>query len=142
MPQALTFTRDLYLPRDLVFEAWTQAEHVGQWYAPDGCPVTSVVVEPRERGRFELAWTDPAGVPVREAGEFERFSRPEGFVCRMNMPAAAQPVSSCLRLTLDDAVDACRVELRVEDVPAPEAAAVRELWEARLDRLEAYFAAI
>ena len=41
-------------PRELVFEAWTRAEHIEKWYGPKGFTVTVViedVVIHRGRGR-------------------------------------------------------------------------------------------
>ena len=132
-------TRELYLPRELVFDAWTQSEHLAQWYVPADCRVGEVVVEPVPGGRFEIGWTDNAGRDVCEVGRFAEITAPERFVCRMSSGGGDAGVGgSLLRLELSDQVDACSIVLHEEGG----AGSAGESWEDRLDRLEAYFSAI
>jgi uncharacterized protein YndB with AHSA1/START domain len=155
MSLAPTVARDLYLPREVVFDAWTQAEHLSQWYAPPDCRVGQVVVEAVPGGRFEINWTDPSGAVVREWGRFEELTPPRGFVCALADRLGTAPERAvALHLTLEDRVDACRIVLaqhgRPERLPGlatphlPDSyrEAFRQQWERRLDRLEGYFSAI
>jgi len=139
----MNLTRELYVPRELVFDAWTQPEHLAQWYAPPECRMESVVVEPVPGGRFDLCWRDPAGSAFREQGEFEALERPSGFVCTVrNDPAPDGMRRSRLRVTLHDLLGACRIDVDQETVPEGDEQSRRETWERRLDRLESYFSAI
>jgi uncharacterized protein YndB with AHSA1/START domain len=139
----LSLSRDLYVPRELVFDAWTQPEHVAQWYAPEDCRMGAVVVDPVVGGRFELTWTDAAGMAVCEAGAFVEIARPAGFVCLMRTARDGDPRGgSRLHLELSDLTDACRIELRWDELPAGAQQRLRQTWEDRLDRLERYFAVI
>lgn len=144
-------TRELYLPREPVFDAWTQREHLVQWYAPPDCRVGQVVVEPVTGGRFELNWTDVSGAVVREWGTFDEITSPEGFVCTMGDRTSTAPEGATrLHLELIDLVDQCRLVLRQEgrsehsagDLRQSLEASFRQQWERRLDRLESYFSAI
>lgn len=147
--------RELYVPREVVFDAWTDAEHLSQWYVPDDCTPGQVIVEPVPGGRFEVNWTDVSGAAVREWGTFTEITRPEGFVLALGDRATtAARQASRLRLTLEDRVDACQIVLtqdpgtgRLADVTTDRllesyCSAFRRQWERRLDRLEAYFSAI
>jgi uncharacterized protein YndB with AHSA1/START domain len=143
MSETLSLSRDLYVPRELVFDAWTLSEHVAQWYAPEDCRIGEVVVEPAVGGRFELTWTDAAGVTVCEAGVFVEIANPAGFVCLMRAAQGGDPRrGGRVRLELSDLVDACRIELGWDELPAGGQETLRQTWEDRLDRLEKYFAVI
>jgi uncharacterized protein YndB with AHSA1/START domain len=147
MANTASMSRELYLPRELVFDAWTQGEHLAQWYAPDDC-LADAVVEPVAGGRFEVAWSDPSGGRFREAGTFAEVSPPEGFVCTLARSRADADVEQTrLSLELADLVDACRITLREEAAAGGETSDARleefrQRWESRLDRLEGYFSAI
>lgn len=155
MSQTPTLARELYLPREVVFDAWTQREHLSQWYPPSDGRVGQVVVEAVPAGRFEVNWTDASGAVVREWGTFEEITPPEGFVCAMADRLSTSPErAATLHLTLEDRVDACRIVLalhgrpdRLSGLTAPHLResyreAFRQQWERRLDRLESYFSAI
>ncbi|HEX7035862.1 MAG TPA: SRPBCC domain-containing protein [Pseudomonadales bacterium] len=130
--------RELYLPREVVFDAWTDAGHLSQWYVPDGCEPGQVIVEPVPGGRFDVNWTDLSGAAVRESGTFTEITRPEGFVLTLGYnpvgaasgresrevraqgrlphlrPEAAPAGTGRLRLILEDRVDACQIVLSEE----------------------------
>ena len=36
MTAELTLSRELFVPRELIFQAWTEADHQSGWYAPEG----------------------------------------------------------------------------------------------------------
>jgi uncharacterized protein YndB with AHSA1/START domain len=57
----LKLSRVLRAQRETVFRAWSSAEHVKQWFAPEGCAVVEATVEMRVGGRFELSMRSPDG---------------------------------------------------------------------------------
>lgn len=57
----LKLSRVLRARRETVFRAWSAAEHVKRWFAPEGCAVVEAAVELRVGGRFELAMRSPDG---------------------------------------------------------------------------------
>lgn len=147
--------RELFVPRELVFDAWTGAEHLSQWYVPDGCRAGRVVVDPVPGGRFEVNWTDVSGATLREWGTFTEITRPEGFLLALaDRTSTSRRDASSLRLSLEDRVDACQIVLSQDpgtgglaDVTTDQRlesyrSAFRQQWERRLNRLEAYFSAI
>ena len=63
-------TRIFDAPRELVFRAWTDPDHVARWFGPDGfdTPRETVAIDLRVGGRFELVMVQPqtgARFPVR-----------------------------------------------------------------------------
>ncbi|MFU8815348.1 MAG: SRPBCC family protein [Pseudomonadales bacterium] len=135
----LQLCRDLFVPRELVFDAWTQEEHLIQWYSPDPAAQRDARLDPRPGGRFALAWEDVGGSSNVDAGQFVEIHRPEGFRCSLSTGAG----STDLRVDLLDLRGACRIDLRHQGFASAEQRDRREaLWEALLDRLEGYFSAI
>ncbi|HTW54806.1 MAG TPA: SRPBCC domain-containing protein [Stellaceae bacterium] len=57
----LKLSRVLRARRDTVFRAWSSAEQVTRWFAPEGCTVDEATVEMRVGGRFELSMRAPNG---------------------------------------------------------------------------------
>ena len=58
----LKLSRILRARRETVFRAWSSAEHVKRWFAPEGCTVEEATVEMRVGGRFELSMRAPGMV--------------------------------------------------------------------------------
>lgn len=58
----LVITRDYDVPARLLFEAWSQPEHLMQWFGPAGYPLTMCEVDFRVGGTFRFAMTGPDGV--------------------------------------------------------------------------------
>jgi uncharacterized protein YndB with AHSA1/START domain len=55
----LKTSRVLRARRETVFRAWSSAEHVRRWFAPEGCEVVEAAVEMRVGGKFELYMRSP-----------------------------------------------------------------------------------
>ena len=43
----------------LVFDAWTQPDHLKNWYAPDGCTIAFKSIDVRVSGEFHFCIDDP-----------------------------------------------------------------------------------
>ncbi|MFZ2008154.1 MAG: SRPBCC domain-containing protein [Stellaceae bacterium] len=57
----LKLSRILRARRETVFRAWSSAEHIKRWFAPEGCVVVEAMVEMRLGGRFVLGMRAPNG---------------------------------------------------------------------------------
>ena len=55
----IVLTRDFDAPRDLVFDALTQPEHLSQWWGPAGFKVHTAKVDLRPGGSFLYGMTAP-----------------------------------------------------------------------------------
>jgi len=54
-------------PRELVWEAWTNAKHVVNWWGPRGFTTTIEVMDVRPGGEWRLIMHGPDGPIIRTA---------------------------------------------------------------------------
>lgn len=75
------FTRSFRAPRDLVFRAWTEPEHLANWWGVDGATNHNVVVDARKGGSFSLVMRSEAeGWESPMKGVFREVVPPELIV--------------------------------------------------------------
>lgn len=74
----IVITRNFDAPRSVVFEAWTKAEHVAQWWDPSGVPLAVCDIDLRPNGAFR--WVNRA----RDGGEGYSFT---GIYLEIDPPA-------------------------------------------------------
>jgi len=61
--RVLIIKRIFDAPRELVFEAWTDPEHLVHWWGPQGCTVISCEAEPRVGGTWRISMRSPKVLP-------------------------------------------------------------------------------
>lgn len=76
----ITITRIFDAPRDLVFKAWTEAEHLAKWWGPEGFTVPSIESDPRPGGVLAIVMRGPDGTDYPQTGTFEEVVPPERLV--------------------------------------------------------------
>jgi uncharacterized protein YndB with AHSA1/START domain len=64
-------------PRRLVFEAYTSAEHVAQWWGPNGFSITTRAFDFREGGVWEFTMHGPDGTDYPNRVEWREIVPPE-----------------------------------------------------------------
>jgi uncharacterized protein YndB with AHSA1/START domain len=69
-------------PRALVFEAYTEARHLDQWWGPDGFTTTTRSFEFRPGGVWEFTMHGPDGVDYPNHVEWLEITPPERLVLR------------------------------------------------------------
>jgi uncharacterized protein YndB with AHSA1/START domain len=69
-PPPLRISRLLHAPRPTVWRAWTAADHVKRWFAPEQFTVPEAEVEPRPGGRFDVCMRAPDGTDHWSRGHF------------------------------------------------------------------------
>jgi uncharacterized protein YndB with AHSA1/START domain len=57
----LVLDRNIDVPRDLVWEAWTQPDHVKQWFAPRPWSIVECEIDLRPGGIFRSVMRSPEG---------------------------------------------------------------------------------
>lgn len=55
LEQEFVFSRTFDAPRDLVWKAWTEPEHLAQWWGPKGCTIRVAKFDLRPGGIFHYA---------------------------------------------------------------------------------------
>jgi uncharacterized protein YndB with AHSA1/START domain len=63
----VVIVRTFAAPRELVFAAWTDAEHIGRWWGPNGFTITTSEMDVRPGGlrRFVMHGPDGTDYPNR-----------------------------------------------------------------------------
>ncbi|MBV8359347.1 MAG: SRPBCC domain-containing protein [Deltaproteobacteria bacterium] len=59
----LVITRIFNAPRELVFEVFTDPEHLIKWWGPHGCTVISCEADPRAGGTWCISMRTPRALP-------------------------------------------------------------------------------
>lgn len=81
--EPLRLTRELKAPRQLVFEAWTQPEHLQNWMFPkQGFACEYVSVDIRAGGSSLHKMTTPSGYEMWLLTQYEVVSPPDRLVFR------------------------------------------------------------
>ncbi len=80
--QELVVTRTIRGPRDLVFEAWTDAELFRQWWVPKsiGVKLLSCEIDARVGGGYRLTFDTGTPEPMAFFGRYLEVSRPTRLV--------------------------------------------------------------
>jgi uncharacterized protein YndB with AHSA1/START domain len=80
-----TITRVFDAPRELVWKAWTDPEHVARWFGPRDftTPLSTITMDVRTGGSFELMMVaDDDGKEYPAGGTFLEIVEPERLVWR------------------------------------------------------------
>ncbi|WP_010584998.1 SRPBCC family protein [Schlesneria paludicola] len=72
-------------PRELVFQAWTDREHLANWYAPNGCTITFKTLEIRPGGVFHSCIRSPEGHECWCKGVYLEIEPPTRIVYSMSI---------------------------------------------------------
>jgi uncharacterized protein YndB with AHSA1/START domain len=146
-PRALIATRIYAAPRDLVFAAWTDPEHLAQWWGPNGFTTTTSTFEMRPGGVWRFVMHGPDGRDYQNRITYDEVIPPERIVYRHGGDEDGKPVQFHVTVTFEDLGDRTRLTLHSVFPSAEERdRVVREYGADRgavqtLDRLEQYLAA-
>jgi uncharacterized protein YndB with AHSA1/START domain len=78
--QALVITRIFDAPRSLVFNAWTDPEHLVHWLGPQGFTGTIVKMDVRPGGAYRFHMRSPEGTDHWRRGVYREIVEPERLV--------------------------------------------------------------
>jgi uncharacterized protein YndB with AHSA1/START domain len=139
----LQLSRVLHAPRETVFRAWTSAEHVERWFAPENFTVSQARVELRAGGLFELCMRSPQGVEHWIRGAFAEIVPSTRLVIDMRITeAGGKPLFRALtEVDFADALGGTRVDVvqrytLIDPAAAWMTAGAPEGWRTTLDKLE------
>jgi len=133
MSNGLNLERELFVPAELVFEAWAQAEHLSGWYPGDGERLEATA----QPGGFELLRAaDGGSVEAVEQADAE-----QARVLRWLVRRDGETLELEARFVGGGGTCTLSVNLR-GFASAAERGRQDEIWHGRLERLEAYFSAI
>ena len=92
----IVLTRIFNAPRAVVFEAWTKAEHVANWWDPSGVPLSVCEIDLRPNGAFR--WINSAhGMEHSFTGTYCEITAPERLVFAVRIiPSRPDPVATLI----------------------------------------------
>jgi uncharacterized protein YndB with AHSA1/START domain len=76
----IVLRRVLAAPRELVFAAWTDPRHVGQWYGPNGFTTTTHEMDVRPGGVWRFIMHGPDGTDYKNRIQYLEVVRPQRLV--------------------------------------------------------------
>ncbi len=134
--------RLLDAPRELVFAAWTSAEHLAHWFGPRGFTIHSCEADARPGGVFRLCMRSPEGVDYWVRGSYKEVAAPERLViyCTADDAKGVQRLEETITVSL--AAEGGKTKLTLHATAAgagPEAAkmlqGMEQGWGETLERL-------
>lgn len=76
----IAMTRAFDAPRELVFEAWTNPEHVRQWWGPHGATIVTCEADVRPGGSWRYVTRSESGEEIPLTGVYREVTPPERLV--------------------------------------------------------------
>lgn len=76
----LTVSRVIKAPREVVWEAWRNPEHLAKWWAPEPVKTEVRALDLRPGGAFDTLMTLPDGTEIGGEGCFLDIAEPERIV--------------------------------------------------------------
>lgn len=78
--QPFVITRVVNAPRDLVWQAWTEAEHLRHWWGPKGSKIEVIKVDLRPGGVFHYVLRYSTGAAMWGRFTYQEIAAPERLV--------------------------------------------------------------
>ncbi|MEO0827787.1 MAG: SRPBCC family protein [Cyanobacteria bacterium J06642_9] len=76
----IVITRVFNAPRELVFQVWTEPDHIAQWWGPKGFTTRVTELDLRPGGTWRYVMTSPEGKEYPVKGVFREIIPPERLV--------------------------------------------------------------
>jgi len=139
-----TLSRVFDAPRELVFKAWSEEEHLARWWGPVGCVIRIRGLDFRPGGVFHYSMTTPDGQEMwgkfvyREIVEPERIvfvnSFADGSANTVRAPFSADwPLDTLSTLTFE--AQGGKTKLTLHGVPLTTSEAERRMFEGMFDSM-------
>jgi uncharacterized protein YndB with AHSA1/START domain len=141
-PEPLVISRVFPAPRELVFRAWSSAEHMKRWFSPDTYTVPEAEIDFRPGGVCAICMRSPDGQDFWMRGVYVEVSPPDRLVFTTSVAVDDEPKftahttvmfedeGSGTRMTVRQAYDIHDENFRFAVEGAPEG------WRTTLDKLE------
>lgn len=133
----LTITRVFDAPRALVFKAWTQPEHMMQWWGPKGYTTPTCEMDVRVGGALRLCMRSSEGNDTWVRGTFREVVAPERLVFTAidNANVSSETV---ITVRFEDLNGKTRLTMHQTFGQREIARGAKEGWNTSFDRLAEY----
>src|SRR6202795_4626107 len=95
-------TRVFHAPRELVWKVWTEPEHIGKWWGPNGFTTTTHKMEVKAGGVWRFVMHGPDGRDYQNKITFEEAVRPERIVYSHGGAVDGEPVQFKTTVVFED----------------------------------------
>ena len=139
----IVITRVIGAPRELVFNAWTDPKHIGQWWGPRGFTTTIHEMDVRPGGIWRYVMHSPDGVDYKNKVVYVEIVKPERLVYLHSDDTAGDPGQFHVTATFVEEGGKTRLTLRMFFESAAERDKMKEFGAIEggnqtLERLEEY----
>lgn len=150
----IVITRVFAAPRELVWQVWTQPDHIAKWWGPRGFTTRVEGVDLRAGGKWRYVMVGPDGTEYPVHGVFREVVPPERIVTTDEFDEGWQPPQPIdlprgivVTALFADEGDKTRLTLRIvhataEDKQKHEAMGVVGGWQSSFDCMDDYLASI
>lgn len=139
----LLIEREFPFPRQMVYEAWTQQEHLLKWMGPaPEVSLASADMDVREGGKYRLGFQETEEKISYVAGEYLSVKPPEKlvFTWTWEQPANHPGIETLVTITFTETADGTKVILRHQRFTSNEMCDHhRDGWNGTLDKLSNFF---
>ena len=111
--RSIIVSRMIDAPREIVFEAWTDPEHLAQWWGPTGFTTTTHVFDMRSGGVWRFVMHGPDGRDYQNHVTFDEIERPARIVFHHDDPQDAGRVHHTTTVTFDTAGSGTQLTLNM-----------------------------
>lgn len=134
---ALIVRRMFHASPERIFDAWTQPEHLKQWWGPKSVQCVDAEVDLRVGGRYRIANQFPDGKILWISGEFEAIDRPRRLVYSWRV--GDEGVAERVTVHFEACGEETEVMVKHERIPTPTLRDMHEQgWFGCLDGLAEY----
>jgi uncharacterized protein YndB with AHSA1/START domain len=117
--RTLTVTRFVGAPRNIVYEAWTEPQHLTHWWGPRGFTITIKSIDVRPGGSWVYMMHGPDGVDYPNKIVYSEVVRPERLVY---VHSGDEDDNSSFDVTVDFTEDGGKTKITMQSVfPSVEA---------------------
>ncbi|HTQ75576.1 MAG TPA: SRPBCC domain-containing protein [Burkholderiales bacterium] len=106
-------TRVLDAPRELVWKAWTDPEHIAKWWGPNGFTTTTFSMDLRPGGVWRYVMHGPDGRDYQNKVTYIEVVEPERLVYKLGGADDVEPVTHHVTVTFRDVGGRTRIDTRM-----------------------------
>ncbi|PYL03765.1 MAG: SRPBCC domain-containing protein [Verrucomicrobia bacterium] len=119
---SLEIKRFINVPRNRVYEAWTDPAQLRQWFGPENVRTRDIVAETRVGGKFRWDLTNPEGEEMTVQGEYRELQpgRKIVFTWQWQDDETWENHSSIVTVGLSDVAGGTELRLMHEQLPNEE----------------------
>jgi uncharacterized protein YndB with AHSA1/START domain len=139
---SLEIKRFINAPRDRVYAAWTDPEHLKEWWGPENVRTRTIAADVRQGGKYRWDLVNQAGENMTAFGEYRELIPGQKivFTWKWDDDEAWEGRNSIVTVELSDHDDGTQLTLTHEQLPSEESRdRHNEGWNSVLDRLEKFF---